>query len=285
MPYLQSFFAFYLLSLLGSSCKTCSKSLTCQHSKAALNCNCWKHFFKSLLHAGIYSPLAALVQTWLHVKPSIWDMLLPQQQFQISRLEVLVLSSKEKQLYLFCFQFCCASCLDFPFLWAGQQSGQELLSSLTAFVFRGFVAANSAIQLHRQRPWYLKLLCSSFTESLLALWAVIPGPFHPQAIPDFTEMHFLSLYVISCMRWKVPNLPSCGLHCRPVIPSTDIFLWAASISATSFWQERNRAVCLSAVALPNESSQYSECSELERTHKAHIGIEPINRVLQIISDN
>lgn len=123
----------------------------------------------------------------LHVQPSAWDMLQPQQQFQISRLEVLVLSSKEKWLLLvllsvlLCILLRQDSSISFPPLCAGQQSGQELLSSLTAFVFRGFVAANSAIQrLWRQRPWYLilKLLCSSFTESPIALGAVIPGP-HP----------------------------------------------------------------------------------------------------------
>lgn len=191
----------------------------------------------------------------LHVQPSAWDMLQPQQQFQISRLEVLVLSSKEKWLLLvllsvlLCILLRQDSSISFPLLCAGQQSGQELLSSLTAFVFRGFVAANSAIQrLWRQRPWYLilKLLCSSFTESPIALGAVIPGP-HPSGHSWFSEIHFLSLQVISCMRWKVWNLLSAFLwkrFCRPVIPITDIFLWATSISATSFWQERNWAVCL-----------------------------------------
>lgn len=191
----------------------------------------------------------------LHVQPSAWDMLQPQQQFQISRLEVLVLSSKEKWLLLvllsvlLCILLRQDSSISFPLLCAGQQSGQELLSSLTAFVFRGFVAANSAIQrLWRQRPWYLilKLLCISFTESPIALGAVIPGP-HPSGHSWFSEIHFLSLQVISCMRWKVRNLLSAFLwkrFCRPVIPITDIFLWATSISATSFWQERNWAVCL-----------------------------------------
>lgn len=94
---------------------------------------------------------AALLQTRLPVKPSTQDMLLPQQQFQIPRLEVLFLSPKEKRLLVLLSVLLCVllgqdASVSFPLLCAGQQSGQELLSSLTAFVFRRFVAANSAIQ-------------------------------------------------------------------------------------------------------------------------------------------
>lgn len=220
----------------------------CQHSKATLNCNCWKGFLKSLLYAGIHSPFAV----WSFTPCTTFRMGYAAASAAVSDFQVggsCPLLQGKVTSFSFAFSSVVRSSISFPLLCAGQQSGQELLSSLTAFVFRGFVAANSAIQrLWRQRPWYLvlKLLCSSFTESPVALGAVIPGP-HPSGHSWFSEIHFLSLQVISCMRWKVWNLLSAFLwkrFCRPVIPITDIFLWATSTSATSFWQERNWAVCL-----------------------------------------
>lgn len=65
------------------------------------------------------------------------------------------------------------------------------------------------------------------------------------------------------MRWKVPNLlPAFLWKCshRPVIPITDICLWAISVSATSFWKKRNGAICLPSVGHPYaKHSDKSSC--------------------------
>lgn len=119
------------------------QSLMCQHSKAALNCNCWKGFLKSLLYAGIHSPFAVCTFTANLTAWKTFHMGYAVASAAVSRLEVLVLSSKKNQLLLVLFSVLLCillgqdATISFPLLCAGQQSGQELMNSLTAFFFQG----------------------------------------------------------------------------------------------------------------------------------------------------
>lgn len=142
----------------------------------------------------------ALLQTWLHLKLFLRDLLLPHQSFCYCRVEILVLSSKEKQLPLssaFCSGAVCPAwgnfAVGFSLLVAGQQPARRLSISSVAFVFRVSVAVNAATVVQTKAAilgfkTVVQYLHREPRKRVQAFQAHVPP-----AIPDCTELRTLSL--------------------------------------------------------------------------------------------